>query len=107
MFDLDEYDLAFSNILTHTNDTTTFRARNEPELFTEVEEAVTEECSKFGKILHILVDRNSPGNVFIKLDSIKAAEQTYALLNKRWFAGKMVTVEYLPEAVYRTKFPGN
>jgi len=78
----------------------------DPDVFKDVMEAVTEECAKFGTVEDIFVDERSPdGLVFINLDSISAAEQTKSLLDGRWYAGKMVSVAYLTAETYRSKRP--
>jgi RNA-binding protein 23/39 len=80
-----------------------FRADTDPDVFTDVEDAVREEVSNFGRIEHLFLDK--PLNlVYLKVDSIKAAEQTVNLLNNRWFAAKLVTADYLPETTYDAKF---
>jgi len=79
-------------------------ADEDPELFTDVKEAVTEECAKFGTVEEISCDENSPdGLVYLRLDSIKTAEQTRSLLDGRWYAGKVVAADYLTEEVYNSK----
>merc|ERR1712196_570355 len=39
----------------------------------DIKEDVTEECSKFGRVKHIAVTKNSPGFVFVRFDSPQAA----------------------------------
>jgi len=38
--------------------------------------------------------------VYIKMDSPDAARQVQQALNHRWFAGKMITAEFVPEQNY-------
>mmetsp|Transcript_184 Transcript_184/g.225 ORF Transcript_184/g.225 Transcript_184/m.225 type:complete len:174 (+) Transcript_184:784-1305(+) len=81
-------------------------ADEDPEVFDDVKEAVTEECAKFGTVEDIFTDKKSPdGLVYLKLDTVKAAEQTKSLLDGRWYAGKMVSVNYLTPDTYKSKRP--
>ena len=50
-----------------------------------------EECSKFGKVVHISVDKESKGHVYLKFDKISSAEDSVSSLNGRFFAGKTVS----------------
>ncbi|KAL0484872.1 RNA-binding protein [Acrasis kona] len=71
----------------------------------EIKGDVEGECSKFGNILHIFVDRNSAGHVYLRFDNVNAAKSAHQALNGRWFAQKMITSEYLSEITYQSKFP--
>jgi len=71
----------------------------------DIKEDVQEECSKFGAVKHIFVDKNSAGHVYLCFDSITAAMAAQRALHGRWFAGKMITATYMSAAAYQTKFP--
>jgi len=68
--------------------------------FSDIKEDVEEECSKFGPLKHIFVDRNSLGFVYLKFAALDAAKKAVSALNHRWFAGKMITAEYVVPSVY-------
>jgi RNA-binding protein 23/39 len=71
----------------------------------EIKEDVTEECSKFGAVIHCYVERVKPGGfVYLKFASIQAATQAAHSLNGRWFAGKMITCTFLHPNEYTSKF---
>lgn len=72
----------------------------------EIEADVKEECSKFGKIYHISVDRATKGFIYIKFDGINAAKGAIDALNGRFFGGKQVTAQFIMDSVYYAKFPG-
>ena len=39
------------------------------------------------------------------LDSLRTADSAARNMNGRWFAGKMISVEFIPEGNYCRKFP--
>ncbi|KAK8803678.1 hypothetical protein WA158_001372 [Blastocystis sp. Blastoise] len=63
------------------------------------------ECSKYGKVLHIYVDKASQGHVYVMFDSIEGAKQSAQDLNGRWFAKRQLIVSYLSSGEYVAKFP--
>jgi len=77
----------------------------EPTFESEIQEDVEEECSKYGQVKHCYVEKNTQGFVYIKFATIDAAERACNELNGRWFAGKVITTEYIPEPLYHAKFP--
>ena len=55
----------------------------------DVRDDVIEECSRYGGVLHVFVDKKSPdGNVYVKCASIQAAVNSVQSLHGRWFAGE-------------------
>jgi RNA-binding protein 39 len=73
----------------------------EPEWDLDIREDVMEECAKHGAVEHCHIEKNKPGGmVFVKLRSVDAAAKTAAVLNGRFFAGRMITVTYLDPAMY-------
>ncbi|KTW26337.1 hypothetical protein T552_02822 [Pneumocystis carinii B80] len=72
----------------------------------ELEDDVKAECeNKYGKVLHIHVEENSPGEVYIKFDNVVAGERAIQGLNGRWFGGRTISASFLIDAVYTAKFP--
>ncbi|VEL36615.1 unnamed protein product [Protopolystoma xenopodis] len=58
--------------------------------FEEIRDDVIEECSKFGGVLHMYVDRTSAqGNVYVKCPSIGAATNCVNALHGRYFSGRL------------------
>ena len=83
-----------------------FRAKEDPDLFDDVKEAVVEECSQFGKVEEIYLDEYSPdGLVYLQLDTLKAAEETKKLLDGRYYAGKKISASYISSTVFNNKRP--
>ncbi|KAB2043012.1 hypothetical protein ES319_D02G259200v1 [Gossypium barbadense] len=77
----------------------------EPDFDLDIKEDVQEECSKFGKLKHIYVDRNSAGFVYLQFEDAQGAINAQRNLHGRWFAGKMITATYMIPQTYEAKFP--
>ncbi|CAH2051516.1 unnamed protein product, partial [Thlaspi arvense] len=77
----------------------------EPDFDKDIKEDVQEECSKFGKLNHIFVDKNSVGFVYLRFENAQAAMGAQRALHGRWFAGKMITATYMTTETYEAKFP--
>ncbi|XP_039068502.1 zinc finger CCCH domain-containing protein 13-like [Hibiscus syriacus] len=48
---------------------------------------IKEECSKFGKLKHIYVDRDSAGIFYLRFQDMQGAINAQRNLHGRWFAG--------------------
>jgi RNA-binding protein 39 len=77
----------------------------EPNWDLEIAEDVTEECSKFGSIVHCYVDKKSQGFVYLKFGSIPGAQIAIKNLNGRWFSGRMISASFISENTYYKMFP--
>jgi len=77
----------------------------EPNWDHEIRDDVREECSKFGTIVHIYVYKESQGYVYMKFGTIPGAQNAYNSLNGRWFAGRIIDAEFIPEPNYIQRFP--
>jgi len=71
----------------------------------EVRDDVVEEGSKHGGFLHIVVDKTSQGNVYVKCPNVATAVAAVNALHGRWFAGKVITAAYVPLVNYHNLFP--
>ncbi|CAO3663947.1 unnamed protein product [Umbelopsis vinacea] len=63
----------------------------EPNWVQELEADIKDECSQYGQILHVNVNDDSLGEVFLKFESVAAGEQAVKALNGRWFGGKQAS----------------
>jgi len=63
------------------------------------------ECSKYGQIVHVWVDKNSKGHVYLRFTSIDSARRCKQVMHGRWFAKKQLTALYMTDAAYFSKFP--
>ncbi|KDP33302.1 hypothetical protein JCGZ_13089 [Jatropha curcas] len=80
------------------------KLETEPDFDLDIREDVQEECSKFGSLKHIYVDKNSAGFVYLRFENTQAAINAQRALHGRWFAGKMITATYMVPQVYEAKF---
>ncbi|KAK4631625.1 RNA-binding protein rsd1 [Fulvia fulva] len=73
----------------------------------ELKEDVKGECDeKYGKVVHIgLALDNNDGEIYIKFDRVQGGENAIRGLNGRWFGGRMITAQYVVDAVYHMNFP--
>jgi RNA-binding protein 39 len=71
----------------------------------DIKDDVQDECSKFGAVNHIFVDKNTAGFVYLHFDSVAAATAAQRALHGRWFAGKMITATFMTAQQYKMKFP--
>mmetsp|Transcript_36211 Transcript_36211/g.45153 ORF Transcript_36211/g.45153 Transcript_36211/m.45153 type:complete len:355 (+) Transcript_36211:1109-2173(+) len=77
----------------------------EPDWVDAVREDTEMECGKFGRVVHCAVDQYSAGHVYIMFESIQAGVDASHALHGRWFAKRMVQVEYLKRDAYELKYP--
>lgn len=56
----------------------------------EIKNDVLDECRKHGGVLHVHVDRQSQGNVYVKCPSVAIASSCVQALHGRWFSGKVI-----------------
>jgi RNA-binding protein 39 len=71
----------------------------------EIEVDVKDECNKFGPVVHIHVEKESNGFVWLKFGHIPGAHNAVNQLNGRWFAGKQIEAELISEETYYQRFP--
>ncbi|CAK9316003.1 unnamed protein product [Citrullus colocynthis] len=80
-------------------------AESEPTFDLDIRDDVEEECSRFGKLKHIYVDKNSAGFVYLRFEKSDSAMEAQRALNGRWFAGKMIGATFMDIPSYEAKFP--
>jgi len=76
----------------------------EPNWDEEIKQDIKEECSKYGSIQHIHVEKDSKGFVYIKFGSTPAAQNAIKALNGRWFNGKQLQANFFQERRYHEMF---
>ncbi|KAH7861784.1 hypothetical protein Vadar_030869 [Vaccinium darrowii] len=90
----------------------------------DIKEDVQEECSKYGRMKHIYVDkmvmplavvndlftaevmRNSAGNVYLRFETVEAAAGAQRAMHNRWFAHRLISAVFLQSYEYDAKFKG-
>ncbi|KAL5561236.1 hypothetical protein UlMin_030983 [Ulmus minor] len=80
-------------------------SETEPDFDLDIKEDVQEECSKFGNLKHIHVEKNSTGLVYLRFENTHAAIAAQRALHGRWFAGKMITATFMVPQTYEASFP--
>jgi len=70
----------------------------------EIEEDVVIEVTKFGKVKHCFVDKDSMGFVYLMFESKSAGHACGRELHGRFFNRKKLAVQFFPQGVYTAKF---
>ncbi|KAI9673754.1 MAG: hypothetical protein M1829_003991 [Trizodia sp. TS-e1964] len=71
----------------------------------ELEDDVRAECeSKYGHVVHIALDSNSQGDIYLKFDRVQGGENAIKGLNGRFFGGRMISATPVVDAVYSSLF---
>lgn len=71
----------------------------------DLEDDVKTECEeKYGHVVHISLDRNSPGEIYIKFDKVSGGEKAIQGLNGRFFGGRRISASPVVDAVYASLF---
>ncbi|KAF2716091.1 splicing factor, CC1-like protein [Polychaeton citri CBS 116435] len=80
---------------------------SEPNWKSELRDDVGSECtSQYGKVVHIdIPPASDDGEVYMKFDTMKSAQNAFRGLNGRYFGGKVLTAQYVVDAVYHMNFP--
>uniref|UniRef100_A0A2P2LEI7 Uncharacterized protein MANES_04G071600 n=1 Tax=Rhizophora mucronata TaxID=61149 RepID=A0A2P2LEI7_RHIMU len=77
----------------------------DPDFDEDIKEDVQDECSKYGTLRHVYVDKNSAGFVYLRFQNAQSAISAQRALHGRWFAGNMITATFMVPQVYEAKFP--
>ncbi|XP_004502883.1 uncharacterized protein [Cicer arietinum] len=78
----------------------------EPDFDLDIKEDVEEECSKYGRVKHIYVDKKSAGFVYLMFETVEAAAAAQRAMHMRWFARRLIAAIYMQPQVYEAKFKG-
>ncbi|XP_047151145.1 RNA-binding protein 39-like isoform X1 [Vigna umbellata] len=79
----------------------------EPDFDLDIKEDVEEECSKYGRVKHIYVDKRSAGFVYLQFETVEAAGAAQRAMHTRWFAGRMISAIYMQPQIYEANFKGD
>jgi RNA-binding protein 39 len=71
----------------------------------ELEEEIKSEAGKLGRVVHIKVDPQSAGFVYVKFARIPDASRALNSFRGRWFGGREVMAQYVSEAHYYLRYP--
>lgn len=67
----------------------------DPEFDLDIKEDVEEECSKFGPVKHIYVDKHSAGHVYLRFDNKEGAMNAQRGMHMRWFARRLISAIFM------------
>ncbi|KAI1956216.1 Phosphatidylinositol-3-phosphatase SAC1 [Ophidiomyces ophidiicola] len=71
----------------------------------ELEDDVRAECEdKYGHVVHISLDPNTQGDIYLKFDRVQGGENAIKGLNGRFFGGRQITAQPVVDAVYSSLF---
>ena len=71
----------------------------------EWEDDVKTECeTKYGHVVHIELDPNTPGDIYVKFDRVQGGENAIQGLNGRFFGGRQISAQPVVDAVYSSLF---
>ncbi|TVY76164.1 RNA-binding protein rsd1 [Lachnellula suecica] len=71
----------------------------------ELEDDVRAEAEeKYGHVVHIALDPNSQGDIYLKFDRVQGGENAIKGLNGRFFGGRMISATPVVDAVYSSLF---
>ncbi|KAL4579630.1 hypothetical protein LXL04_015784 [Taraxacum kok-saghyz] len=79
---------------------------NDPEFDLDIKDDVGDECSNYGQVKHIHVDKESAGYVYVRFESVEAASRAQQAMHKRWFARRLISAIFLQPYEYDAKFKG-
>jgi len=71
----------------------------------ELEDDVRAECeTKYGHVVHIALDPNTQGDIYVKFDRVQGGENAIQGLNGRFFGGRQISAQPVVDAVYSSLF---
>ncbi|KAL8715597.1 MAG: hypothetical protein Q9220_000933 [cf. Caloplaca sp. 1 TL-2023] len=71
----------------------------------ELEDDVKAECTeKYGKVVHIALDTNNPGDIYLKFDKVQGGENAIKGLNGRFFGGRQISAQPVVDKIYSSLF---
>lgn len=69
----------------------------------DLETEVKVECDKkYGKVVHIAVDPNTEGDIYVKFDSVSGGEKALQGLNGRSFNHRTIRASYVVDKIYNS-----
>ena len=76
-----------------------------PSWVKDLESEVKIECDKkYGKVVHISVDPNSDGDIYVKFDSVSGGEKALQGLHGRNFNFRTINASYVVDKIYNSLF---
>lgn len=70
-----------------------------------LEDEVKDECNrKYGKVVHIAVDPNTDGDIYMKFENVKEGEKAFQGLNGRTFNYRTIRASYVVDKIYESLY---
>ena len=70
-----------------------------------LEKEVKEECNKkYGEVVHIAVDPNTDGDIYVKFKDLAAGESAIRGLNGRAFNYRTIRASYVVDKIYNSLY---
>merc|ERR1719433_1972149 len=80
----------------------TVNLRKDPRFYEEIREDTHDECTKFGKVLHVTVDpRGSTGLIYVLYETPQQRAAAEMALNGRWFEGKKIIATGIDDSIWQ------
>ncbi|KAF8411609.1 hypothetical protein HHK36_004166 [Tetracentron sinense] len=67
----------------------------DPDFDMDIKEEVQEECSNFGPVKHIYVDKNSAGYVYLRFETVEASVSVQRAMHMRWYARRLISALFM------------
>jgi len=81
---------------------TNVNLQKEPRFYEEIREDTHDECTKFGKVLHVTVDpRGSTGLIYVLYETPRERQAAEMALNGRWFEGKKIAAAGIDDSIWQ------
>jgi RNA-binding protein 39 len=70
-----------------------------------LEDEVKYECNaKYGKVVHIAVDPNTDGDIYMKFEDVNGGEKAIQGLNGRTFNYRTIRASYVVDKIYESLY---
>ena len=80
------------------------RLKEDPDFDKGLRDGVEVECSRFGNVLHVFVDKHSSqGQVYVRFENVESAKAAQAKMHGRWFDERQLRCEYISDASFNAK----
>uniref|UniRef100_A0A2P2LEI8 RNA-binding protein 39-like n=1 Tax=Rhizophora mucronata TaxID=61149 RepID=A0A2P2LEI8_RHIMU len=78
--------------------------QTEPDFDLDIKDDVEDECSKYGRVREIYVDKNSAGHVYLHFENVEAAGRAQRAMHMRWFARRSISATFMQAQEWDAKF---
>ncbi|KAF2740821.1 splicing factor, CC1-like protein [Polyplosphaeria fusca] len=73
---------------------------------TQLQDEIKDECdTRYGTVVHLAVDPNSDGDIYVKFKAVDGGLKAWQGLNGRLFNGRQLRASYVVEKIYNSIYP--